>query len=54
MNVTDMIRTWIDEAFRNSHSKEQRAMLPVAPAGAVELNEADLDAVAGASFLFDT
>ena len=54
MKAKDVIRAWKDEAYRNSLSKEQRAMLPENPAGAVELTDADLDTVAGGNSHFCT
>ena len=54
MSAKDVIRAWKDEAFRNSLSSEQRAMLPENPAGAVELTDADLDPVAGGASHFCT
>ncbi len=53
MSALNVIRTWIDDALRNSPRKDQRTTLLETPAQAVELNEADLDAVAGASFTWD-
>ena len=47
MNVQDIIRAWKDEAFRESLSTAQRAQLPEHPAGLVELNDEDLETVAG-------
>ena len=47
MSKIDIIRAWKDETYRNSLSAEQRAALPANPAGAIELTEAELDAVVG-------
>ena len=46
MKAKDVIRAWKDSEYRNSLSREQRAMLPETPA-LVELDDFDLDAVAG-------
>ena len=51
MTVTDIIRAWRDEEYRNSLSEEQRAMLPESPIGMVELSDEDLDVVAGGTHL---
>jgi mersacidin/lichenicidin family type 2 lantibiotic len=45
----DVIRAWKDEVYRGSLSAEQRAALPAHPIGAMELDDAQLDAVAGAT-----
>ena len=44
-----IIRAWKDASFRASLTEEQRAALPVNPAGlsAVELNETELQDVVG-------
>ncbi len=47
MSTVDIIRAWKDEEYRNSLSKEQRAQLPEHPAGLIELEDAELEAVAG-------
>ena len=54
MLAKDVIRTEKDSAYGLQITKEQRAMLPETPAEAVELNDADLDAIVGAGFLFDS
>ena len=45
MSKEDIIRTWKDEAYRESLSDEERDAMPDNPAG--ELNEEDLEEVAG-------
>jgi mersacidin/lichenicidin family type 2 lantibiotic len=45
----DIVRAWKDEAYRSSLSAQERAMLPENPAGVLELNEAELQAVYGAA-----
>jgi mersacidin/lichenicidin family type 2 lantibiotic len=47
MSTPDVIRSWKDEEYRLSLSKEQRAMLPVHPAGVIELADDELDAAGG-------
>ena len=39
----DIVRAWKDEAYRSSLTDAQRAVLPAAPAGYVELDDAELD-----------
>ena len=48
MSNETVIRAWKDEAFRNSLSPAELAMLPPNPAGLVELSDADLGLVPGA------
>src|SRR5882672_1647098 len=43
----DIVRAWKDEAYRQSLSREELAMLPENPVGEFELTEADLEAVYG-------
>ena len=45
----DIIRAWKDESYRSSLSAQEQAMLPENPAGALELSDAELDTVQGAS-----
>jgi mersacidin/lichenicidin family type 2 lantibiotic len=45
MSKVNIIRAWKDEAYRMSLSAEQRAALPANPAGSIELEDAQLDAV---------
>jgi mersacidin/lichenicidin family type 2 lantibiotic len=47
MSQENIIRAWKDENFRQQLSEKERALLPEHPAGAIELAEADLGAVAG-------
>jgi mersacidin/lichenicidin family type 2 lantibiotic len=49
MSKFDVIRAWKDEVYRRSLSAEQRAALPAHPIGAMELDDAQLDAVAAAT-----
>ena len=49
MSKFDVIRAWKDEVYRGSLSAEQRAALPAHPIGAMELDDAQLDAVAAAT-----
>jgi mersacidin/lichenicidin family type 2 lantibiotic len=48
MTKNDIIRAWKDREFRNQLSAEQRASLPVNPAGPLETPESSLDKVSGA------
>ena len=43
----DIARAWKDEAYRQSLSSEELAMLPESPAGEFELTEAEMEAVLG-------
>ena len=43
----DIIRAWKDEAYLQSLSEEERLALPENPVGAIELTDADLEAVYG-------
>ncbi len=43
----DIARAWKDEAYRQSLSSEELALLPANPAGELELNDAELEAVHG-------
>ncbi|TMC19290.1 MAG: mersacidin/lichenicidin family type 2 lantibiotic [Chloroflexi bacterium] len=47
LNVVNTVRAWKDEMYRKRLSSEEQAMLPVCPAGALELTDADLEAVQG-------
>jgi mersacidin/lichenicidin family type 2 lantibiotic len=44
----DIARAWKDEAYRQSLSNEERALLPENPVGEIELTDADLAGVQGA------
>jgi len=41
----DVVRAWKDEAYRSSLTDAERAALPAAPAGFVELADSDLEEV---------
>ncbi len=43
----DIARAWKDEAYRQSLSSEELALLPENPAGELELNDAELGSVQG-------
>jgi mersacidin/lichenicidin family type 2 lantibiotic len=45
----DVVRAWKDESYRSSLSSEEQAMLPENPAGALELSDAELEAIHGAA-----
>ncbi len=45
----DIVRAWKDASYRESLSAEAQVLLPASPAGELELSEADLKAVNGAS-----
>ena len=47
MKKNDIIRAWKDEEFRSALSADELAALPENPAGAVELDDADLDTAGG-------
>jgi mersacidin/lichenicidin family type 2 lantibiotic len=47
MSRLDIIRAWKDAAYRRSLSSEQLKRLPMNPAGAVELTEAEAATVNG-------
>lgn len=47
MKKIDIVRAWKDEDYRLSLTDAERAALPANPAGAIELSDADLGAVAG-------
>jgi mersacidin/lichenicidin family type 2 lantibiotic len=53
MSRIDIIRAWKDEAYRNSLSQADRNKLPDNPAGAVELSEAEAEAVDGGAAYFN-
>ena len=44
----DIIRAWKDESYRASLSTQEQAMLPENPAGALDLSDAELEAIHGA------
>jgi mersacidin/lichenicidin family type 2 lantibiotic len=47
MSNEKIIRAWKDEAFRESLSDAERALLPEHPVGPIELADAELEQVAG-------
>ena len=47
MLLDKVIRAWKDPEFRHNLSEEEQAALPENPAGAIELTDDELDAVAG-------
>jgi mersacidin/lichenicidin family type 2 lantibiotic len=47
MKTFDIIRAWKDARYRNGLSAEEQAALPEHPAGSIELDEEELDAVIG-------
>jgi mersacidin/lichenicidin family type 2 lantibiotic len=47
MSRIDVIRAWKDAAYRQSLSAAERASMPANPAGAVDLTEAEAQAVEG-------
>ena len=49
MNINHIIRVWKDESYRLSLTAAEQALLPVNPAGALELSDAQLGAVSGAA-----
>lgn len=53
MTKTNIIRAWKDEAYRQSLSDAERALLPVNPAGVIELSDADLGSVAGGTEMIE-
>ena len=53
MSDFDIIRAWKDEEYRMSLTDEQRASMPMNPAGQIELSDADLGSVAGGTDQMD-
>jgi mersacidin/lichenicidin family type 2 lantibiotic len=47
MSQDQIIRAWKDEQYRLSLTDAERAVLPENPAGVIDLDDAELDAVAG-------
>ncbi len=45
--MSNIVRAWKDETYRQSLSTEEQAMLPASPAGEIELTEAQLEAAFG-------
>ncbi len=48
--MNNIVRAWKDEAYRQSLSAEEQAVLPGNPVGEIELTEAELEAIAGAAY----
>ncbi len=46
--MSNLIRAWKDETYRQSLSTQEQVMLPANPVGATELTEAELEAISGA------
>ena len=46
--MSNLVQTWKDEAYRQSLSAEEQAVLPTNPAGEIELTEAELEALSRA------
>src|SRR5260370_38406558 len=46
--MSNIVRAWKDETYRQSLSVEEQSMLPANPAGEIELTETDLEAISGA------
>jgi mersacidin/lichenicidin family type 2 lantibiotic len=47
MKPFDIIRAWKDARYRSSLGADEQATLPANPAGSIELDEQELDAVIG-------
>ena len=47
MRSEDIIQAWKDETYRDALSEDQLAYLPVHPSGMLELEDEDLESVAG-------
>ena len=45
--MSNIVRAWKDEAYRQSLSTEEQAMLPANPAGEIELTDVQLEAIFG-------
>jgi len=45
--MSNIVRAWKDETYRQSLSTEEQAMLPANPVGEIELTDAQLEAVFG-------
>ena len=46
--MSNAVRAWKDEAYRQTLSTEEQAVLPGNPVGEIELTQAELEAIAGA------
>src|SRR5436190_22843865 len=49
VQMSDIVRAWKDETYHRGRKTEERAVLPANPAGEIELTDAQLAAVYGAS-----
>lgn len=47
MSIADIIRAWKDEEYRRSLSPEELTLLPMHPAGQVELSDLELETIHG-------
>jgi len=45
--MSNIVRAWKDETYRQSLSTQEQAMLPANPAGEIELTDAQLETVFG-------
>jgi len=45
--MSNLVRAWKDETYRQSLSTQEQAMLPANPAGEIELTEAQLAVIFG-------
>jgi mersacidin/lichenicidin family type 2 lantibiotic len=50
MNTRNIIRAWKDEEYRLSLSEAERALLPVHPAGPIELTDMELNSIVGGKY----
>ena len=46
--MSNIVRAWKDESYREGLSVEEQALLPTNPVGEIELTEAELEAISGA------
>jgi mersacidin/lichenicidin family type 2 lantibiotic len=46
--MNNVVRAWKDAAYRQTLSTEEQSVLPANPAGEIELNDTELDAIFGA------
>ena len=47
MSPLNIIRAWKDEEYRQNLAEEEQAQLPEHPSGLIELEDVELDQVAG-------
>ena len=45
----DIVRAWKDESYRSSLNAREQAMLPENPAGVLDLSDAELETIQGAT-----